>query len=348
MENQEILWGNPVHSWLVALFILLGTTLLLAFLRSFCLKRLERNAKDSPFFWLLRSTHWTAYLAFWLWLGSGFIQLPPKVSPYLRLIVILFLGIQATRWVSALLEGYFTKHDKDLPGDEQGQRISHRVIATLVKVIVWIIVALLALENIPDLQVSSLITGLGIGGIAVSLAAQKVIADLLSSITIRLDKPFVVGDSIRVSGFVGKVSSIGLRSTRIQNLSGEELIFSNSDLLSTPIQNFNRMPERRIQVSIPLDYSNSPASLEKLPDLVRQAVESTPNTRFHSFYLIELADLRMRYHLVYYITTGDWETAQIAQNAVNHALLACFASEGIRLTSNPAADQAVYLSQSEP
>lgn len=336
MPSGDLLVNEPLAAWLPGLLAALGLFLAFMLLRALLLRRLEGKTTPNIFARLVKATNWLTGLALALGLGSRFILLPPEFLPYLRLLVIILLGLQITRWVSAIIDAYFEKLDASETGAEH--RIPQRAIASLVKIVVWAIVVLLILENIPYLHISSLITGLGIGGIAVSLAAQKVIADLLSSITIRLDKPFAVGDSISAGGFTGKVELIGLRSTRLRNISGEELTFSNSDLLASPIQNFTRMDERRVQNSLPVSYRNSPAKLEVLPALVRKIVEETPNTRFGSFYLTGLSDLRMRYTLTYYISSREFEAFQQAQNTILLALLGGLKAEGIVLAGGDAED----------
>jgi small-conductance mechanosensitive channel len=178
-------------------------------------------------------------------------------------------------------------------------------------------------------NVSALLAGLGIGGIAVALALQNVLGDLFASLSITLDKPFVTGDFIIVGDLLGTVSHVGLKTTRVTSLSGEQLVFSNSDLLSSRIRNFKRMSERRVVFSFGVLYQTPVSQLEEIPAIVREIVESTDTTRFDRAHFKEFGDSAYLYEVVYYVREPDYNLYMDRQQQINLELCRRFEERGI-------------------
>jgi small-conductance mechanosensitive channel len=170
----------------------------------------------------------------------------------------------------------------------------------------WSIVLLLALDNL-GIDVTALVTGLGIGGIAVALAAQNILGDLFASLTIVLDKPFVLKDFLIVNEFLGTVEHIGLKTTRLRSLTGEELVFSNADLLNSRIRNYGRMFERRVVCSLGVVYQTPRDKLVKIPDIIRSAVEAQEKTRFDRAHFKDFGAYALNFEAVYYTSTSSWK-----------------------------------------
>jgi small-conductance mechanosensitive channel len=187
---------------------------------------------------------------------------------------------------------------------------------------------MLVLENL-GVDISALVAGLGIGGIAVALAVQSILGDLLASLSILLDKPFVIGDYLSVDDLGGTVESIGLNSTRLTSLTGEQLVFSNKDLLQSRIRNFGRMEERRVLFRIGVVYGTPPEVVEKIPGMLRSAIESHELTRFERSHFKEFGDSALIFETVYFMTVPDYGTYMDVQQAVNLDMLRRFAAQGI-------------------
>ncbi len=168
------------------------------------------------------------------------------------------------------------------------------------KVVLWALVLLLALDNL-GVDVTALVAGLGIGGIAVALALQNVLGDLFASLSIALDKPFVIGDFIVVDTLSGNIEHVGLKTTRIRSLSGEQIVISNTDLLHTRIRNFKRMQERRILFSIGVEYQTPAEKLEKIPGWLQDIVSSVPLARFDRAHFKSFGDFALLFEIVYYV-----------------------------------------------
>lgn len=192
----------------------------------------------------------------------------------------------------------------------------------------WSLGLLLVLSNL-GVDVTSLIAGLGIGGIAVALALQNILGDMFSSFSIYFDKPFKVGDFIIVGEHKGTVKKIGLKSTRIQALQGEEVVISNQELTSARIQNFKKMPRRRVVFSFGVLYSTTEKQLKKIPDIVQKAVETEEGATFDRAHFFSFGDSSLDFEAVYYVDSSDYTQYMNIQQNVNMALFTKFAKEGI-------------------
>lgn len=192
------------------------------------------------------------------------------------------------------------------------------------------LVVLVALDNV-GVNVTALVAGLGIGGIAVALAAQNVLGDLFASLAIVLDRPFVLGDSIAVDTFQGTVESIGVKTTRLRSLSGEELVFSNSDLLKGPIRNYKRMTERRVLFNVGVAYDTPRETVARIPGMLREIVESQSPVRVDRAHFKSLGDSALVFEVVYFVLTPDYSRYMDIQQAVNLAILEQFAQQQIEI-----------------
>jgi small-conductance mechanosensitive channel len=201
-------------------------------------------------------------------------------------------------------------------------------VGFLMRLVVWAAVLLLLLDNL-GVNVTTLIAGLGVGGIAVALAAQNVLGDLFASLSIVLDKPFVVGDFIAVADFMGSVEHVGLKTTRLRSLSGEQVIFSNTDLLGSRIRNYGRMFERRVVSSIGVTYQTPAAKLRRIPEIIREIVQGQSKVRFDRAHFHKLGDSSLGFEFVYYVLTADYNHYMDVQQNINLALLEKLAEEGV-------------------
>lgn len=196
------------------------------------------------------------------------------------------------------------------------------------RIALWTVVLLLALDNL-GVEVSALIAGLGIGGVAVALALQNVLGDLFASLSIVLDKPFVIGDFIIVDNYLGTIEHVGLKTTRVRSLSGEQLIFANSDLLKSRIRNYKRMVERRIVFTLGVTYQTPYEKLKKIPQIIKEVLEKQENARLDRAHFKEYGDFSLNYEIVYYVQSPDYYLYMDIQQAVNLEIYRRFQEEGI-------------------
>jgi small-conductance mechanosensitive channel len=198
----------------------------------------------------------------------------------------------------------------------------------VVRLAVWSAALLLMLDNL-GVDVTALVAGLGVGGIAVALAVQNILGDLFASLSIALDKPFVIGDFVIVGDFMGTIERVGLTTTRIRSLSGEQLVFSNSDLLASRIRNYKRMQERRVAFSVGVTYQTSPDTLEAIPGMIRELIENQQTTRFDRAHFKAFGDSAYLFEIVYYVLDPDYNRFMDTQQAINLGICRRFAEHGI-------------------
>jgi small-conductance mechanosensitive channel len=184
------------------------------------------------------------------------------------------------------------------------------------RLVLWSIILLLILDNL-GVNVTALVAGLGVGGIAVALAVQNILGDLFASLSIALDKPFAVGDFLIIDEHLGSVEHIGLKTTRLRSLSGEQLVFSNTDLLGSRIRNYGRMYERRVMFKIGVTYQTPREKLELIPGIIRQAVEAQQQVRFDRSHFQSYGDFALVFETVYYVLGPDYNLYMDIQQAIN-------------------------------
>lgn len=279
---------------------------------------------------LVRCTNPLFLFAVSVWAGSLAVTLPEAASRALGAIALLAFLLQVANWASRFITFWVAREARHKLEEEKDAAAATTLNAVgfMAKLVLWTLVLLLALQNL-GIDVTALITGLGIGGIAVALALQNVLGDLFASMSIVVDKPFLVGDFIIVGDMLGTVERIGLKTTRIRSLTGEQLIFSNSDLLSSRIRNFKRMRERRVAFSFGVVYDTSPDLLEQIPKTVREIIDGLPNTRFDRAHFKQFGDFALTFEVVYWMLTPDYNAYMDTQQAINLELKRRFAEMGI-------------------
>jgi small-conductance mechanosensitive channel len=216
------------------------------------------------------------------------------------------------------------------------------MLAFVGRVAVWSIVLLVLLDNL-GVDITTLVAGLGVGGVAVALAAQNILGDLFASLSIVLDRPFVVGDFLNVGDFLGTVEKVGIKTTRIRSLSGEQLIFANNDLLGSRIRNYGRMQQRRVVFSIGVTYQTPPEKLAAISDMLREAVEAQQDVRFDRAHFAKYGDFALIYEIVYYCLSADYNRYMDVQQAINIRIYERLAEAGVEFAYPT---QTLYLARS--
>jgi small-conductance mechanosensitive channel len=201
-----------------------------------------------------------------------------------------------------------------------------------VRLTLWVVVLLLALDNL-GVNVTALVAGLGIGGIAVALATQNILSDAFASLSIVLDRPFVVGDFIVVDSLMGRVEHIGLKTTRVRSPSGEEIIFANSELLKSRIRNYRGSYERRVVFSVGVTYETPHAKLARIPTNIREIIEAQEHARFERAHFAKLAESALIFEVVYYVLSSDETLFMDIQHAINLALYVRFQKDGVEFAT---------------
>ena len=325
--------SNSIFDFLIFLAIAAGVFFLGKLALRVGVNYLERVSKktatnlDDHLLSAIRGTKTILLAIFALWIGLEWLELGSAekwLDRFGFFVVVLQVGIWANAFVVALI---FEAGAKRTDGSE-GTRAGILWFSYLARVVVWSTAFLLIVSNL-GYDVTALIAGLGIGGIAIGLALQNILGDLFASLSIVLDKPFEVGDFIIVGDLMGAVEKIGIKTTRVRSLSGEQLVFSNNDLTSSRVRNFKRMYERRVVFGFGVIYQTTPEQLEEIPALVRSFIEGQEQTRFDRAHFKGFGQSSYDFEVVYYVLAPDYALYMDIQQAVNLQLVRAFAEKGI-------------------
>ncbi|MBD3670235.1 MAG: mechanosensitive ion channel family protein [Gammaproteobacteria bacterium] len=311
--------------------VVLLVLLVLRSLLSAQLKRLSEKAKSD--IWpvmqaIVQRTHLLFMLIVALFTGLLVLDIPQNIREVMQSVITIALLVQIGLWLGIALHVSVERYHQRKMLEDPSEVTTLSLLKFFGRVVIWSLVLLLILDNI-GVNITTLIAGLGVGGIAVALALQTVLGDLFASLSIVLDKPFEVGDFLIVDDLLGSVEFVGLKTTRLRSLSGEQLVFSNSDLLNSRIRNFGRMYERRVVFKIGVTYQTPRDKLIKIPAIIRKAVEQQDNTRFDRSHFFEYGDFSLNYESVYYVKGPDYNQYMDIQQAINLYIHEQFENEGI-------------------
>ena len=333
---HSLIADNTAQDWAYALLAGAAFMLLLHALRRLVLQHLTRISKtthtvvDDFLVDTLAATRILLVAATGLFLGPHLLTLPAALKKIIDrafiTVIILQTGFWASRALIFWLHHRFAQGDKE---DEGARAMTLSLLSFLGRVILWALIGLLILDNL-GLNVTALVTSLGIGGIAIALAVQSILGDLFASLSIAIDKPFVIGDFIVVDDVMGSVEHVGLKTTRVRSLGGEQIILSNNDLLKSRIRNYKRMQERRAVFAIGVTYDTPPDKLEHVAVLIQQAIEAQPDTRLDRAHFKGFGAFSLDFEAVYFVLTPDYNIFMNIQQAINLQLVRSFAEHGIK------------------
>ncbi len=276
----------------------------------------------------LNSTRLWLFLPLAVFAGASTLQIPARLDRLLEHLAMLGVLAQLAVWANRMLAYWLAQRMKEKRATDPESATTVTLISFIARTFVWTLALLLALDQL-GFDVTALVAGLGIGGVAVALALQNILGDLFASAAIVLDKPFVVGDFIVVGDLAGTVERVGLKTTRVKSLSGEQLVFANAQLLSSQIRNYKRMQERRIAFSIGVTYETPLEKLRALPGWLKAAVEAQSEARFDRAHFKEYADFSLNYEIVYYVLSPDYAVYMNTQQAINLAIFEKLTAEGV-------------------
>lgn len=326
--------ARSLWDWLLAVGVAAGVLALLLAARGLLARRLARAAATraaAPIVDLLRAllgSTWTLFfVVLALYAGALTLDLGEATLAAAGKALTLATFAQAAAWGMAVLDrlllarrGHAETHD--------GAGTPLSAAAFLGRAAIVVVFALLALDNL-GVQVSTLIAGLGITSIAVALALQAVLSDLFASLSIYFDKPFEVGDSIAVDDLQGTVESVGMRTTRLRSVSGEQIVIGNRDLLDSRIRNYKRMRERRAVMTFAVATGVEPRTLAEVPRAIAETIEAKPNARFDRAHLTGVKDGAFVFESVYYMRVPDYAAFMDTQQAIYLELYERFDAMGV-------------------
>ncbi|MDH4070802.1 MAG: mechanosensitive ion channel family protein [Ignavibacteria bacterium] len=349
MNLTDQLLNNPLSDWVIALGLTIFTYVFLRIARRLINRKLAKLAAktdtriDDLVSDVLAGTRSFFLIAVSAKVGSLVLDLPVSATQIIGHIVVLAVFIQTGIWVARGVSFILTRSMREGTGGDPASVTMLTPMLFITRLVVWAVILLLALDNV-GVDVTALITGLGIGGIAVALALQTILGDLFASLAIVLDKPFVIGDFITVADFSGTIEHVGLKTTRVRSLTGEQIVIGNSDLLNSRIRNFKRMEERRALFVVGVTYQTPYEKLRRIPEMIKEIIVKDPVARFDRCHFKEFAASSLNFETVYFVLAPDYISYMERQQAINLEVYRRFEAEGIEFAYPT---QTLYLEKGE-
>ncbi len=329
--------GNSVEAYLVALSAFILSAVALRIFKYVVLKQLEKWAEktktkfDDLILKMVDNIRWPFFLVFSLYIALQFLVVPEFIMSGLYYAVFLVLLYYAVKGMQDIID-YTAKRiaEERSAGEKEADTTIIDLLARMTKGLLWIMALFLLLINL-GYDITPLMAGLGIGGIAIAFALQNVLTDIFASFSIYFDKPFKIGDFIIIGKEMGTVKKIGIKSTRIQALQGEELIVSNKELTETRIHNFKRMSRRRIVFTFGVTYETPVDKLKKIPQIVKGIITRVELSDVDRVHFKEFGDSALMFEVVYFLNTSDYTKYMDTQQEINLAIKSEFEKEGIEM-----------------
>lgn len=264
-----------------------------------------------------------------LLIGLGMLDVSERWNARIGQLWFVALALQVGLWLTRAISIGLRRHEERHTSAGMTQvSASATLISWTLRTVLWAIVLLAVLSNL-GVNITAFVASLGVGGIAIALAVQNILGDLFASLSIAVDKPFEVGDAIGIGDLSGTVQHIGLKTTRLRSLSGEQIVISNTDLLKQVVKNYRRMQERRIAFKFGVSYDSTPEQIEAIPDIVRRLIGSRPSLRLDRAHFQAFGESSLDFEVVYFVTDPDYALYMDEQQRLNLALMRELATLGV-------------------
>lgn len=350
MQNfiDRVYFGNSVSAYLTALIIFVVGVLVVKILDRIILRRLKRWAEktetklddfivkgiEKNFIPLLY------FLAFFIAIKS--LNLDKRFDRYFEVISVIIFTFYVLRSVTSIIS-YSLKAFVIKTGGDAHKQKQLKGISSIISFVIWTMGFVFVLDNL-GFKVSAVIAGLGIGGIAIALAAQAVLGDLFSYFVILFDRPFEIGDFITVADKSGTVEHVGIKTTRIRSLTGEQLIVSNTDLTNSRIHNFKRLEKRRALFRLGVVYQTPAEKLKEIPGIVKSIIMGEPKAEFNRGHFAAYGDFSLIFEFVYFVLDQDYIQFMEVQQNINQKIYEEFERRGIQFAYPT---QTLYVNKNE-
>ncbi len=341
-----VIFKNRILDYLICLFVFLISILIVHILRKFVLIRLKRWARRTAttlddFLIDIFKRNFIPLLYFGaFYLSIRNLALNPGLSRTIDILGLVLLTIFVIRSLVSIinygLQAVWLRQEED-----EIRKHSLKGILSVIKVVVWGLGIVFLLDNL-GFKISTVIAGLGIGGVAVALAAQTILGDLFSYFAIFFDRPFEIGDFIIVGDFLGTIEHIGIKTTRIRSLGGEQIVFSNTDLTNARVRNYKRMDKRRVVFKLGVTYQTTLEQLKTIPPIIADVIKNTKDTVFDRAHFFSYGDFSLIFEVVYYVLSRDYNKYMDIQQEINFAIKEEFQKRGIEFAYPT---QTLYISK---
>ncbi len=329
--------GNTGNQFLTAFLVFAGLTLLFKIIKTIVLAKLKElttktdNKLDDLLFSVVNEIPWTFYSLISVYAGISFLTLNDFIKDavgYAIIVVLTYYGVKIAQTIIDFSKDEVIRKQKKKDNVEDASLVS--TLADILKISVWVFALILLLANF-GYDVSALIAGVGIGGLAIALAAQNILSDIFASFSIFFDKPFKIEDYVVVGDDSGTVKKIGIKTTRIQTLKGDELVISNKELTESRIHNYGKMKKRRVVSHFGVVYETSSKKLKKIPSLVKDAIDKVDKASADRVHFTDFGDFSLNFEAVYYIDSPDYALFMDIQQEVNLGIKERFEKEKIEM-----------------
>ena len=330
---ENVFLGNRIADYLICVLLFFAGFIIIKIFRHFLLKRLkkwaEKTATTLDDFLIGIIQNIALPLAYFgvLYISLNTLTLNPLLLKGINTVMIAILVIFIARLAIALTDYGFDVYSAKRGKDKTLER-SLTGILKVVKFIVWGLAITFFLDNL-GFKISAVIAGLGIGGVAIALAAQAILGDLFSYFAILFDKPFEIGDFIIIGEYLGTIEHIGIKTTRIRSLGGEQVVFSNKDLTSSRVRNYKRMGKRRIVFKLGVTYQTPLKKLKEIPGIIEKVIKNVKDTVFDRTHFSSYGDFNLVIEVVYYVMSRDYNKYMDIQQEINFAIKEEFEKRGI-------------------
>ena len=326
-------FNDPVVSWLKALAIVLVVIILGKFIQQFLPGRFSKWAEKSDttmddfIVSTLKKMKWE-WTVIGVFAAARYLHFSEAFDLWMLWLFSAVMLNRIIRIIASFMDHVTDKVYLKREGVDSGSRGAIKHIVLILKIAVAGVLIVLALDNL-GFNISAMIAGLGVTGIVIGLAVQNIMGDLFSSFCIIFDKPFEVGDFIIVGDFMGVVENVGIKTTRLTSLGGEQLVFSNSDLTGSRIRNYKRMAKRRVVFNLSVEYGTEEEKLKNIPSDVKTIIGAIDDTAFDRAHFQRIGDSSLLFEVVYYVLSSDYNKYMDIQQEINLAILSKFRREGI-------------------
>jgi len=330
---KETYWGNTILQYLIAAGFFVGGIIIVTIFKTIILIRLKKLAEKTKTsvddFIIVGIQKSIVPILFYgsLYIALRTLNLSPEVSNILNIASVFVITFFAIRLITSILDYSITSYSS-MEGASEQKAKQLKSLSALARFIVWGVGLIFLMSNL-GFDISAVIAGLGIGGIAVALAAQAILGDLFSYFTIFFDRPFELGDYIVVGDKNGTVEHIGIKTTRVRALSGEQLVFSNSDLTSSRLHNFKKLQRRRITFQLGVIYETPAEKLQKIAKIVEKIIAEEQVAQFDRIHFKSFGDFSLNFEIVYFVLSREYSKYMDIQQSINHKIFDQFNKEGI-------------------
>jgi small-conductance mechanosensitive channel len=330
---QQSYFNNAIFDYVICLLIFLIGVMVIRLFERVILTRLKRWALetetkvDDLVIRIIDKKLLPIFYIGILYLSIQPLTIPPTVLRIINALGLVLLTIFAVRFLLTViiyaLEYFWERKEK-----EASRKFAFKMIYTVIRVVFWTVAVLVILDNF-GVKISTLIAGLGIGGVAIALATQAILKDLFSYFIIFFDRPFEIGDFIIVGDYMGVVDHIGIKTTRLLSLGGEQIVFSNTDLTDSRVRNYKRMAQRRVVFKLGVVYQATSEQLKEIPTLIENIITKIDDAIFDRAHFVSYGDFSLDFEIVYFVVGNDYRKYMNIQQEINLTIKEEFEKRGI-------------------